>query len=72
MQELSRELAAKGDIAAIKEVTATLMTDDRVELGSCLLGKADQKFRRTYFGHVNTPGPPAAYIAGFAVGDLKK
>ena len=37
-----------------------------------LLGKVGQKFRRTYFGHVNTPAPPSAHIAGFAVGDLKK
>ena len=37
-----------------------------------ILGKFGQKFRRTYFGHVNMPGPPAAHIAGFAVGDLKR
>jgi hypothetical protein len=37
-----------------------------------LLGKAGQKFRTTFIGHPNTPGPPAAYLAGFAVGDLKR
>ena len=52
----------------------TITSSDFFSLGqhNFLLGKADQKFRRTYFGHVNTPGPPAAHIAGFAVGDLKR
>ena len=52
----------------------TIASSDFFNLGlqHFLLGKAGQKFRRTYFGHVNTPGPPSAHIAGFAVGDLKK
>jgi hypothetical protein len=37
-----------------------------------LLGKFGQKFRTTYHGQVNQPGPPAAHLAGFAVGDLKR
>jgi hypothetical protein len=52
----------------------TITSSDFFHLGghSFLLGKAGQKFRTTVIGHVNTPGPPSAHIAGFAVGDLKK
>lgn len=37
-----------------------------------LMGKSGQTFRTTVIGHVNTSGPPAAHIAGFAVGNLKR
>jgi hypothetical protein len=37
-----------------------------------ILGKFGQKFRTTIIGHANMPGPPAAHLAGFAVGDLKR
>jgi hypothetical protein len=37
-----------------------------------ILGKFGQKFRTTYLGQTNLPGPPAAHFAGFAVGDLKR
>jgi hypothetical protein len=38
-----------------------------------ILGKFGQKFRTTYIGHVTAPGSsPAAHLAGFAVGDLKR
>ena len=52
----------------------TITSSDFFGLGSShfLLGREGQKFRRTYFGHVNTPAPPSAYIAGFAVGDLRR
>jgi hypothetical protein len=52
----------------------TITSSDYFRLGSqgLLLGRAGQKFRMTVFGHTNTPGPPAAHIAGFAVGDLKR
>ena len=32
------------------------------------LGRIGQKLRLTFIGHVNTPAPPAAHIAGFVVG----
>jgi hypothetical protein len=32
------------------------------------LGKVGQTLRLTFIGRLNTPGPPAAHIAGFAVG----
>jgi len=32
------------------------------------LGRIGQKLRLTFSGHVNTPAPPAAHIAGFVVG----
>jgi hypothetical protein len=38
-----------------------------------ILGKFGQKFRTTYIGHATAPGSsPAAHLAGFAVGDLKR
>ena len=51
----------------------TITSSDFFSLGlqNFLLGKAGQKYRRTYFGHVTMPGPPAAHLAGVAVGDLK-
>lgn len=52
----------------------TIISSDYFGLGSqnVLLGKVGQKFRMTVFGHTNTASPPAAHIAGFAVGDLKR
>lgn len=52
----------------------TITSSEFFRLGSqsFLLGRAGEKFRMTVFGHTNTPAPPAAHIAGFAVGDLKK
>ena len=32
------------------------------------LGKVGQTLRLTFIGHLNTPAPPAAHIAGFVVG----
>jgi hypothetical protein len=32
------------------------------------LGKVGQTLRLTFIGHLNTPAPPAGYIAGFVVG----
>jgi hypothetical protein len=48
----------------------TITSVDRFQLGgsSFTLGKVGQTFRTTVFGHLNTPAPPSAYIAGFAVG----
>jgi hypothetical protein len=34
--------------------------------GSFQLGKARDRFRTIIFGHVNAPGPPSAYMAGYA------
>jgi len=53
----------------------TITSSDLFVLGSdnLFLGKAGQKFRRTIIGHVTPPGTsPAAHLAGFAVGDLKR
>jgi hypothetical protein len=52
----------------------TITSSESFQLGShnYVLGKAEQKFRTTVIGHVNTAGPPAAHIAGFSVGDLKQ
>jgi hypothetical protein len=40
--------------------------------GTLLLGKAGDRFRTIISGHVNAPGPPSAYMAGYTqpVGDL--
>jgi hypothetical protein len=42
--------------------------------GTLLLGRAWDRFRTIISGHVNAPGPPSAYMAGYAysVGDLPK
>ena len=40
----------------------------QLENGSFRLGKIGQTFRTTVFGHLNSPAPPSAYIAGYAVG----
>jgi hypothetical protein len=52
----------------------TITSSDYFRQGSqnVLLGKVGQKFRMTVIGHLNTPTPPVAHIAGFAVGDLKR
>jgi hypothetical protein len=52
----------------------TIAASDTFHFGNhnFLLGKFGQTFRMTVFGHTNTPGPPAAYIAGFAVGYFKR
>jgi hypothetical protein len=53
----------------------TITSSGFFNLGShnFILGKFGQKFRTTYIGHVTAPGSsPAAHLAGFAVGDLKK
>jgi len=70
LQSIADTLTASITVTSVNTITSS----DFFSLGlhNLLLGKAGQKFRRTYFSHVNTPGPPAAYIAGFAVGDLKR
>jgi hypothetical protein len=70
LQSISDTLTGSLTVTSVNTITSS----DFFSLGQhhFLLGKAGQKFRRTYFGHVNTPGPPAAHIAGFAVGDLKR
>jgi hypothetical protein len=42
--------------------------------GALQLGKVGDRFRTIISGHVNTPGPPSAYMAGYThpVGDLPK
>jgi hypothetical protein len=42
--------------------------------GTLQLGKAGGRFRTIISGHLNAPGPPSAYMAGYAhpVGDLPK
>lgn len=52
----------------------TITSSDFFHLGNYnfLLGKSGQTFRTTVIGHVNTPGPPAGHIAGFAVGNFKR
>ncbi len=42
--------------------------------GTLQLGQAGDRFRTIIFGHVNAPGPPSAYMAGYtySVGDLPK
>lgn len=52
----------------------TITSSDFFHLGfhNFVLGKAGQKFRTTFSGHVNMSGSPAAHLAGSAVGDLKR
>ena len=42
--------------------------------GTLQLGKAGDRFRTIIFGHLNAPGPPSAYIAGYthSVSDAPK
>jgi hypothetical protein len=70
LQSIADTLTGSLTVTSVNTITSS----DFFRLGqhNLLLGKAGQKFRRTYFGHVNTPAPPSAYIAGFAVGDLKR
>ena len=70
LQSIADTLTASITVTSVN----TIKSSDFFSLGphNFLLGTAGQKYRRTYFGHVNTPAPPSAYIAGFAVGDLKK
>jgi hypothetical protein len=70
LQSISDALTGSLTVTSVNTITSS----DFFSLGShhFLLGKAGQKFTRTYFGHVNTPGPPAAHIAGFAIGNLKR
>ena len=48
----------------------TITSADRFQLDntSFRLGKVGQTFRTTVFGHLNSPAPPSAYIAGYAAG----
>jgi hypothetical protein len=48
----------------------TISSVDRFQLGnsSFTFGKVGQTFRTTVFGHLNSPIPPSAYIAGYAAG----
>ena len=48
----------------------TITSVDRFQLdnSSFTLGKVGQTFRTTVFGHLNSPVPPSAYIAGYAAG----
>jgi hypothetical protein len=42
--------------------------------GTLQLGKAGDRFRTIITGHLNAPGPPSAYMAGYThpVGDMPK
>lgn len=42
--------------------------------GTLQIGRAGDRFRTIIFGHLNAPGPPSAYMAGYtySVGDLPK
>ena len=68
--------AIQDTLTGVVNVTSvhTITSSDFFHLGfsNFLLGKAGQKFRRVISGHVNMSGSPAAHIAGFAVGDLKR
>ena len=48
----------------------TITSADRFQLDntSFRFGKVGQTFRTTVFGHLNSPAPPSAFIAGFAAG----
>jgi hypothetical protein len=48
----------------------TVTSNESFSLGdeSFRLGKVGQPLRLTFIGHLNTPAPPAAHIAGFVVG----
>src|SRR5262249_45558731 len=48
----------------------TITSADRFQLegSSFRLGKVGQTYRTTVFGHLNSPAPPSAHIAGYAVG----
>ena len=44
------------------------MSPSRWAIGRTPIGKVGQTLRLTVIGHLNTPAPPAGYIAGFVVG----
>jgi len=48
----------------------TITSVDRFQIDNThfRLGKVGQTFRTTVLGHLNSPAPPSAYIAGYAVG----
>jgi hypothetical protein len=48
--------------------TVTSADPFQLDNTSFRLGKVGQTFRTTVFGHLNSPFPPSAYIAGSAVG----
>lgn|SRR5262249_50169254 len=48
--------------------TITSVDRFQIENSKFRLGKVGQTFRTTVFGHLSMSAPPAAYIAGFAVG----
>ena len=52
----------------------TITSSDFFVLGNhhFLLSKVGQTYRTTYVGHVTASGSPAAHLAGFAVGDIKR
>ena len=62
-----------GTFTATFILTITSVEVFRLENLNLRLGKIGQKLRLTFLGHLNTPAPPVAHIAGFAVGgDLTK
>ena len=64
---------ATGAFTATLVNTVTSSNFFRLGNTNFILGKFGQKFRTTYIGHVTAPGSsPAAHLAGFAVGDLKR
>lgn len=70
LQSIADTLTGSLSVTSVNTITSSDFFS--LGLGHFILGKPGQKYRRTYFGHVNMPGPPSAHIAGFAVGDLKR
>ena len=70
LQSIADMITGSLTVTSVNTITAT--NGFGVGPHNFRFGKVGQKFRRTYFGHVNTPAPPSAYLAGFAVGDIKK
>jgi hypothetical protein len=70
LQSITDTLTSSLTVTSVNTITSS----DFFHLGfsNFLFGKPGQKFIRTYFGHVNSPGPPLAHIAGVAVGYLKR
>ena len=50
--------------------TLTVTSVEGFEIGSqyTRLGRVGQKLRLTFFGHLNSPGPPSGYISGMMIG----
>jgi hypothetical protein len=57
-----------GTFTATFVLTITSSESFRLGIENLHLGRIGQRLRLTFIGHLNTPAPPVAHIAGFVVG----